>query len=89
MRYLRIGVVLLFIAALALYVLTLVNELQRDHTPPVIQSVNDVVELSVSDDESRLLEGLTASDNRDGDITDNIIISSLSHFTEKSGAVTL
>ncbi|SDA27736.1 Ig-like domain (group 3) [Ruminococcus sp. YE71] len=83
MRYLRIGVVLLFIAALALYVLTLINELKRDHTPPVINSVSDVVELSVKDDESKLLEGLTASDDVDGDLTDNIILSNLSHFTEK------
>ncbi len=83
MRYLRIGVVVLFVVALALYVLTLVKDLQSDHTPPVIESISDVVELSVTDSEDVLLSGITASDDHDGDITDNIIISSLSHFSEK------
>ena len=83
MRYLRIGIVLLFIAALALYVLTLVKDLHSDHTPPVINCSNDLLELSVTEDETKLLEGLTASDDRDGDVSQNIMVSSLSHFTEK------
>lgn len=52
----------------------------EDTIPPEITCDKDTIEISVKDDSSVLMEGLSASDNRDGDITDSIRVDSMSHF---------
>ena len=47
---------------------------------PSIQFDTKHLELSVNDDESRLLEGVRANDAEDGDLTDEIIVDSISTF---------
>ncbi len=47
---------------------------------PYIQFDSEHLELSVNDDESRLLEGVYAKDAEDGDLTDEIIVDSISAF---------
>lgn len=81
MRYLRIATILIFFAALAVLFGTLYHISLRDITPPeIFDSVGDL-HLSVSDDSNSLLQGLTASDDRDGDLTDHILIERVSRFT--------
>ncbi len=84
MRRLRIAAVVLFILSLAVYAgYNIYAEIISDTEPPVITSESDTISVSVeSEDDSELYQGLTAVDNRDGDLTDSIRISSMSNFTE-------
>ena len=49
---------------------------------PVLESDTELLEVSVEDGEVGLLRGLKAHDKTDGDITDKILVASVSHFTE-------
>jgi len=49
---------------------------------PVLENSIQLLELSVRDGEEALLRGLTAHDATDGDLTDQILVGSLSHFVE-------
>lgn len=51
-----------------------------DRVSPVITSNNEWLKLSVKDDPSELMKGLTAQDNKDGDLTDEIMIGNKSKF---------
>ena len=81
MRYIRSGIVVLFAAALALWLAVNVLMVRgKDTTPPVITSTAEEVELSVSDIEEEMLKGLTAFDDVDGDLTDKIRVGNHSKF---------
>ncbi len=54
----------------------------QDVTSPVITAEYDEIHISVNDNEDVLFNGLTAIDDRDGDITDQIIIERVSRFSE-------
>lgn len=83
MRKIRLAVVGVFILSLiAFIVFNIVNKVTTDSTPPVITSESDSVTVSVAAEESELLAGLTATDDEDGDLTGEIMISSMSNFTE-------
>lgn len=83
MRRIRLAVVGIFVLSLiAFIVFNIVNKVTTDSTPPVITSESDTVTVSVAAEESELLAGLTATDDEDGDLTGEIMISSMSNFTE-------
>lgn len=83
MRKLRIAAVVAFILSLAVYIgYNVMIRMTRDKTPPVITCESDSVTVSVKDEETKLMEGLKATDDKDGDLTDSIRISSMSNFTE-------
>jgi len=44
---------------------------------PVLQSALDAITVSIQDTEKELIEGITAKDDRDGDISDNILIENI------------
>ena len=63
MRYIRILVVILFIASLGIYGAAQIREkASEDPTRPVITSDREELEISTSYEESDLLAGLTAED---------------------------
>ena len=84
MRRLRIAVAGLFILSLAAFIgYNIYSRVIQDNVPPTITAESDTVSVSVeSEDDSELYQGLSAEDNRDGDLTDSIRISSMSNFTE-------
>ena len=83
MRRIRLAVVGIFVLSLiAFIVFNIVHRVTTDSTPPVITSESDTVTVSVAAEESELLAGLTATDDEDGDLTGEIMISSMSNFTE-------
>ena len=85
MRRLRIAIVALFILSGISFVgYNVISRLAEDHTPPEISCDSDTVSVSVEDEEidEALLSGVKASDNEDGDLTDQIRVSSMSNFTE-------
>lgn len=57
--------------------------MQSDTTPPVIMADSDYLEIEAGNDESQLLQGLTAKDDRDGDLTSEILVGMISNFTKE------
>ncbi len=57
--------------------------LQADNSQPVITMESESLTVSVKDGDSALLEGVTAEDAGDGDLTDKIFIESRRNFIEK------
>lgn len=87
MRVFRVIVIIIFVACLGLYAGTGVREkIRNDGSAPEIHTDREVLELSVSDPPEKLLEGLTAGDEEDGDLTDSIMVSGTSYFVEKGEA---
>ena len=82
MRYLRLGTLIAFAAALVLFGYTVFRVFQKDVTAPVMEDSIGQLHLNNVQDQSALLEGLTAKDDRDGDITGRIVVERISHFTE-------
>ena len=75
---------LLTAAGTAAYITTRV--LPRDHTPPQIQIEQEQLELSVSQGPQELLQGVTARDQRDGDVTDGIVVEQIGTLTPEHTA---
>ena len=82
MQYLRIITILIFVVACAVLCWTLYTVNSQDSVAPVItDSVGDL-HLQVSDDAHLLMQGLTAADDRDGDLTDRILVERISRFSQ-------
>ena len=81
----------LVIAALIVGVFTAVifwSELTDDvNESPVITFEEETITISVEDDESVLLEGVSAEDQEDGDVTSSIVIESISDFQEDGSRI--
>ncbi len=84
LRKTRIFVVLLFIVSIIVYgCYWMFHTISTDRTIPVIEMDSDSVTVSVEGGEKAILEGVTATDEKDGDITDSLFIESKSKFSEK------
>lgn len=62
--------------------MTFIDNHQNKGKKPSISMESDILEVSVYDKEEKLLEGVYAKDEEDGDITSNVIIESISSFDE-------
>lgn len=84
MRYIRTITIGLFAVSLAIWLIsTVVFNRNMDKTSPVITAESDQIQVSVADGDAALVEGLQASDNKDGNLTDQIIIRKRSKFVHK------
>ena len=82
MRKLQITLIALFLAvAIAFCAVFLHDRLTADHTAPRIVSDGVPLEVSVNATDAELCAGLTAADDRDGDLTDRIIVRRVSQLT--------
>ena len=82
MRRLRTLSITLFIASLILFGINYYRKsIYEDKTGPVFHIEDNIVQVSVKDDEKALLKGMTATDAADGDVTDSVIVESISPFT--------
>lgn len=81
MKRLRIlsGLILLVAIALVVYIRVLHGR-TNDNIAPTINMEENEITISVQDDERVLLEGVTAKDNRDGDVTDSLTVDNISTF---------
>lgn len=86
MRYLRIGTIIVLVIMTVLTLFTGIQKLTRDKVPPRITDDVEQLHISIGDDSSALLQGLRASDDRDGDLTHRIVVERVSRFVE-TGAV--
>ena len=59
------------------------EKLAADKTIPQITVEGEMIEVSLKATDEELLKGITAYDEKDGDLTGKIIIESISRFTEK------
>lgn len=82
MKILRICVTLLFVIVLILYAGFLIQQKNADKTYPVITIDSEMLHVSLDASREELLTGVTAYDEKDGDLTDKIIIESISRFSE-------
>lgn len=84
MKIIKIIVSLLFViltvASAAVFIGEKVN---TDKTIPQIKIEEDIIEVSLKATDEELLKGVTAYDEKDKDLTDRIIVESISKFTEK------
>ena len=62
------------------------DALQSDKTPPQISVSEEVLQVSVSAPRSDLCQGITAQDDRDGDVTDSLLVERIS-MTDSSGTI--
>ena len=84
LRKTRIFVVIFFIISVLLFGgYTLIRAVTVDRTLPVIEMDSDEVTISVKGGDAAILEGIKASDEKDGDITGNLFVESKSTFIEK------
>lgn len=64
------------------------NSVIKDQTYPIIEIVEAEIEVSVEDEKEALLKGVTAYDEKDGEITDSLVIESISRFANSKRTVT-
>ena len=82
MKKIRILSIILFVIATAAFLgCRFYAGIMTDHKPPVI-SGGDAVEVSVEDTDEKLLAGVTAEDDRDGDVTDSLVVEGISEFDD-------
>lgn len=83
MRVLRGSVLVLFIIVFAAFSFIFVREkLTSDKTLPVIKVEGEIIDVSLKATDEELLKGISAYDEKDGDLTNEIIIESVSRFIE-------
>lgn len=85
----RVTIALFVIVLAVFYGSKIFGAVARDTTPPVITCDSDVVKVSVRDTEQAALKGVTATDDRDGDLTDQIIIQGITQLiTDDTAKIT-
>ena len=84
LRKSRLFVVVFFIISLAIFVVFhIVRIATTDRSVPVIEMDNNSVTVSVEGGDAAILQGVTATDKKDGDITENLFIESRTAFLER------
>lgn len=82
MRRLRTASIVLFIISIVLFGLHIYKtRIVKDKTGPIFHLDDYTIEVSVKDSEEVWLNGITATDAADGDVTDSIIVEAISPFT--------
>ena len=83
MRLLKIGSAALAAVAAVLFSVSIVVEfVGRDTTLPEITAGSDTREIPCDYTQEQLLEGVSASDERDGDLTSQILVGDFSRFID-------
>lgn len=84
MRKAKTASILLFAVSLALFLFCIfVREGGQDQSGPEIQMDQQEIQVSSAADDAALLQGVTATDRKDGDVTDSLVVESISNFIEK------
>lgn len=84
MRKAKTASILLFAVSLALFLFCIfVREGGQDQSGPEIQMDQQEIQVSIAADDAALLQGVTAIDRKDGDVTDSLVVESISNFIEK------
>ena len=83
-RFVRILVAVAFTVVSVIFVKYYIGMVKsKDETYPVITVEGDLIEVKTDGDRESLLKGVTAYDEKDGDLTDRVIVESISRFFDK------
>ena len=83
MKLARIASIVFFICSALLFGFCMVtNQSGIDKNGPVITLDQDEIQVSIYDDKSVLLTGITAVDSKDGDVTDSLVVEGISNYIE-------
>ena len=83
MRIMRISVVVLFILTLTAFLGTFIyHNINEDNSIPEITIENDFIEVKCDATNEDFLKGVKANDEKDGDLTGEVIVESVSRFIE-------
>ena len=74
------------LCAIATVLYSLAFVMTDDTKAPEIEIQQQVLEVSVEADDAALLQGITAKDNADGDVTDSLIVEKISSLTQEHTA---
>ncbi len=85
MRFIKLLIIILFVASATISLYVHFSN-TNDYTAPVLSCSVDKVTVSVKDSKEVMLSFVTASDEKDGDLSDKIIIESISPFIGKNTA---
>ncbi len=77
----------LLICAVVTGVYAFVFVLNDDTTAPILSVDTEVLEVSVNATEEELLQGVTAMDDEDGDVTDAILVEGISNLMDNDTAI--
>lgn len=77
----------LIVGCAVLLVVNFLTNIRRDKEPPVITVEEKEITYTEGDDYSELLEGVSAKDNADGDITDEIFIEKIVPISDEEAVV--
>lgn len=80
-RLLSIAIFVITVVMFGLYKFN--NWRSQDYAAPVIKMNEETITVSSSATEEQLLAGIAAEDRKDGDVTDSLIVESMSNFIEK------
>ena len=85
MKKFRIAIVFFCVLSIAFhYGYRFVKVIFEDNSYPQITTTSQTIYVSINDPEEKLLEGVTAFDNKDGDVTDSLIVEKLSEFDSEN-----
>ena len=79
-RFRKIWIVVVILVALAFAGYCAYDYLKTDSSGPVISGGQDEIRVSIHDGDNVLLQGITATDKKDGDVTDSLIVEKISNF---------
>ena len=85
-NWISLLLIVIFVAALAGY--RTIGRLRSDTVLPVISMDGQLLELSSREPRSALLQGISASDDTDGDVTDSLVVESV-RLLRSDGTVTV
>lgn len=77
-RKIWLGIVIVMVLLFTGY--CVYENMKADSSGPVISGGQDKIEVSIHDTEEVLLQGITAADKKDGDVTDSLIVETISNF---------
>ncbi len=84
MRVVRLAVALIFAVTAVLFGFVYIKEKRnKDYTIPEIKISEEVLEVGLKSTHQDYLKGVTAYDAKDGDLTDRIVVESVSKFITK------
>lgn len=85
MKNIKIASIILFVVSVLVFgAFTVYHKITSDNEAPVITCESEELTLSVSASEEELLADIKAKDNKDGDVSDTVVIEELTPFTEEN-----
>ena len=84
MKKMRIASVILLLVSIGIFtIFQIYSKMVQDNESPKVTCETQELTVSVAATEEELMQGVSAVDNRSGDVSDTLVIESLSDFTEE------